>query len=80
MNEGLVKILTDSGAVMGPPSCGPCFGGHLGVLAKDERAVSTTNRNFVGRMGHKKSEVYLSNPLVAASSAVLGNIGGPANL
>lgn len=80
LNEGLIKIFLDSGAVIGPPSCGPCFGGHFGVLAKGERAVSTTNRNFVGRMGHTNSEVYLSNPLVAASSAVRGKLCGPANL
>lgn len=76
LREGLIDIFVDSGAVIGPPACGPCFGGQFGVLAAGERAVSTTNRNFIGRMGHPSSEVYLANPLVAASSAILGKIGG----
>ena len=77
LEEGLFEIFLDSGAIISPPTCGPCVGGHMGILAEGERAVSTTNRNFVGRMGHPKSEVYLSNPAVAAASAVLGKIGGP---
>ena len=75
--EGLLRVFLEAGAVLAPPSCGPCLGGHLGVLAEGERCISTTNRNFVGRMGHVKSEVYLANPYVAASSAVLGYIAGP---
>ena len=65
---------------MSTPTCGPCLGGHMGILAKGERAISTTNRNFVGRMGHPECEVYLANPAVAAASAVLGRIGGPDEL
>ena len=80
MTSGILEKLVDAGAVIGPPCCGPCLGGHLGILAEGERAVSTSNRNFVGRMGHHKSEVYLSNPAVAAASAVLGRIGGPDEL
>ena len=72
MKEGLFDIFLDAGAVISPPTCGPCLGGYMGVLAKGERAIATTNRNFVGRMGHRESEVYLSNPAVAAASAVLG--------
>jgi len=78
--EGLLRIFLEAGAVLAPPSCGPCLGGHLGVLAEGERCISTTNRNFVGRMGHVKSEVYLANPYVAASSAILGYIAGPDRL
>ncbi len=78
--EGLVKVFLTAGAVLCPPSCGPCLGGHLGVLAAGERSISTTNRNFVGRMGHPKSEVYLSNPFVAAASAVKGYITTPDQL
>ncbi|MCJ7830541.1 MAG: 3-isopropylmalate dehydratase large subunit, partial [Desulfobacterales bacterium] len=77
MDEGLFEIFLDAGATISPPTCGPCLGGYMGILAKGERAVSTTNRNFIGRMGHPESEVYLSNPAVAAASAVLGKIGGP---
>jgi 3-isopropylmalate/(R)-2-methylmalate dehydratase large subunit len=77
LNEGLFEIFLDAGAVISPPTCGPCLGGHMGILAKGERAVATTNRNFVGRMGHPESEVYLASPSVAAASAVLGKIGGP---
>jgi 3-isopropylmalate/(R)-2-methylmalate dehydratase large subunit len=80
VQEGIIEIFLDAGAVIGPPCCGPCLGGHMGVLADGERAISTTNRNFTGRMGHPGSEVYLSNPLVAAASAVLGRIGGPDEL
>ncbi len=80
MKEGLLDIFLDAGAVISPPTCGPCLGGHMGVLAEGERAVATTNRNFVGRMGHRKSEVYLSNPAVAAASAVMGKIAGPKSL
>jgi len=73
----LIKIFVESGAVVSAPTCGPCLGGHMGVLAKGERAISTTNRNFVGRMGHPESEVYLSGPAVAAASAVMGRIAEP---
>lgn len=78
--EGLLSVFVEAGAVVSPPTCGPCLGGHMGVLAAGERCVSTTNRNFVGRMGHPESAVYLSNPAVAAASAVLGCIGGPEEL
>ena len=77
MREGLFEIFLDAKAAISTPTCGPCVGGHTGVLAKGERAVSTTNRNFVGRMGHPESEVYLSNPAVAAASAVKGRIANP---
>jgi len=80
LKEGLFEVFLDAGAVISPPTCGPCLGGHMGILAKGERAVATTNRNFVGRMGHPESEVYLANPAVAAASAVLGKIGGPDHL
>jgi 3-isopropylmalate/(R)-2-methylmalate dehydratase large subunit len=80
MKEGLFEIFLDANAVISTPTCGPCLGGYMGILAKGERAVSTTNRNFVGRMGHPESEVYLANPAVAAASAVLGRIGGPEEL
>ncbi len=77
MREGLMEVFVTAGAAFSTPTCGPCLGGHMGILAKGERAVATTNRNFVGRMGHPESEVYLANPAVAAASAVLGRIGGP---
>lgn len=77
LKEGLLEIFADAGATICPPSCGPCLGGHLGVLAKGERCVSTTNRNFLGRMGHSASEIYLASPLVAAASAVMGRIAHP---
>jgi len=80
MKEGLIDIFIDAEAVVSAPTCGPCLGGHMGILAKGERAIATTNRNFVGRMGHPESEVYLSNPAVAATSAVLGRIGHPEEL
>jgi len=77
LKEGLIKIFITSGAAVSTPTCGPCLGGYMGVLAEGERAISTTNRNFVGRMGHPKSEVYLANPAVAAASAIMGKIVGP---
>ncbi|WHH61135.1 3-isopropylmalate dehydratase large subunit [Petroclostridium sp. X23] len=77
VNEGLVDIFLDAGAAVSTPTCGPCFGGHMGILAAGERTVSTTNRNFVGRMGHPTSEVYLSGAYVAAASAVAGKIADP---
>ncbi len=80
LDEGLIRVFLDAGAVVGPPTCGPCLGGHMGILASGERAVATTNRNFVGRMGHPDSEVYLANPAVAAASAVLGRIASPKDL
>jgi 3-isopropylmalate/(R)-2-methylmalate dehydratase large subunit len=80
LRQGLVEAFVEAGAVVSTPTCGPCLGGHMGVLAAGERCVSTTNRNFVGRMGHPESEVYLASPAVAAASAVLGRIGGPAEL
>lgn len=80
IEEGLVKIFIEAGAVFSTPTCGPCLGGHMGILAAGERAVSTTNRNFIGRMGHKESEVYLASPYIAAISAVKGYIAGPQEL
>nr|HID59155.1 3-isopropylmalate dehydratase large subunit [Desulfobacterales bacterium] len=80
VDEGLFQIFLDAGAVISTPTCGPCLGGHMGVLAEGERAVTTTNRNFVGRMGHPASEVYLANPAVAAASAVAGRIIHPGDL
>lgn len=77
MHEGLFDIFLDAGAAISTPTCGPCLGGHMGILAKGERAVATTNRNFVGRMGHPESEVYLAGPAVAAASAVKGAIAHP---
>jgi 3-isopropylmalate/(R)-2-methylmalate dehydratase large subunit len=77
LEEGLIKMFLEAGAVIGPPTCGPCLGGHLGILAPGETAIATTNRNFVGRMGHPQSQVYLANPAVAAASAVAGRIAGP---
>jgi 3-isopropylmalate/(R)-2-methylmalate dehydratase large subunit len=80
MDEGLFRIFVDAGCAVSTPTCGPCLGGHMGILAPGERAVATTNRNFVGRMGHVDSEVYLANPVVAAASAVTGYITDPATL
>ena len=77
MKEGLLDIFIEAEAAVSTPTCGPCLGGHMGVLAKGERALATTNRNFVGRMGHPESEVYLCNPAVAAASAVTGKISAP---
>jgi 3-isopropylmalate/(R)-2-methylmalate dehydratase large subunit len=77
VQEGLAEVFVKAGAALSTPTCGPCLGGYMGVLAAGERCVSTTNRNFVGRMGHPESEVYLANPAVAAASAVLGRIAGP---
>ncbi len=77
LKEGLIDIFVESGAIICPPTCGPCLGGHLGVLADDEVAISTTNRNFIARMGHKTSKIYLSSPAVAAASAIAGEIIHP---
>ncbi len=80
IKEGLTEIFVEAGGAVSTPTCGPCLGGHMGVLAEGERAIATTNRNFIGRMGHAKSEVYLANPAVAAASAVLGRIASPEEL
>ncbi len=80
LQEGLMEIFMEAGCIVGPPTCGPCLGGHMGILAGGERAIATTNRNFRGRMGSLESEVYLSNPAVAAASAVAGEIINPAKL
>jgi len=77
LKEGLFEIFLSAGAVVSPPTCGPCLGGHMGVLAEGERALATTNRNFRGRMGHAGSEVYLASPAVAAASAIKGRICHP---
>ena len=77
MHEGLFDIFLDAGCVISTPTCGPCLGGYMGILAAGEKAISTTNRNFVGRMGHVESEVYLASPHVAAASAVTGYITDP---
>ena len=79
LEEGLLKTFVEAGCVVSPPTCGPCLGGHMGILAKNERCVATTNRNFVGRMGHVESEVYLASPAVAAASAIAGRIATPTN-
>ncbi len=78
MEEGLLKIFVEAGAIVSTPTCGPCLGGYMGILAEGERCVSTTNRNFVGRMGHVDSEIYLASPAVAAASAITGKISDPA--
>jgi 3-isopropylmalate/(R)-2-methylmalate dehydratase large subunit len=80
MKEGLLNVFIEAEAAVSTPTCGPCLGGHMGILSKGEKAIATTNRNFIGRMGHTESEVYLSNPAVAAASAVLGRIGTPEEL
>lgn len=77
MQKGYLETFINAGAIVSTPTCGPCLGGHMGILAKGERALATTNRNFVGRMGHPESEVYLASPAVAAASAILGRIAGP---
>ena len=77
MEEGLIKTFIEAGGAVSTPTCGPCLGGHMGILAEGEKAISTTNRNFVGRMGHPNSEVYLSSPAVAAASAIVGKIVSP---
>ena len=77
VEEGLAQIFVEAGCVFSTPTCGPCLGGHMGILAKGERALSTTNRNFIGRMGHPESEVYLASPAVAAASAITGKITDP---
>ncbi len=77
LGEGLIETFVRAGAAVSTPTCGPCLGGHMGILAGGERCIATTNRNFAGRMGHTESEIYLSNPAVAAASAILGRIAGP---
>ncbi len=77
LKEGLLETFLNAGAVIAPPTCGPCLGGHLGILAEGEKCLSTTNRNFRGRMGHPESEVYLASPAVAAASAIFGRIAHP---
>lgn len=80
IHEGLIDIFINAGAVVSTPTCGPCLGGHMGILAENERCVSTTNRNFIGRMGHVTSEIYLASPYVAAASAVTGRLSSPEDL
>jgi 3-isopropylmalate/(R)-2-methylmalate dehydratase large subunit len=80
VDEGLMDIFIDAGAAVSTPTCGPCLGGHMGILAEGEKCVATTNRNFVGRMGHVKSEIYLASPAVAAASAIAGYICGPESI
>jgi 3-isopropylmalate/(R)-2-methylmalate dehydratase large subunit len=80
LREGLLEIFIEAEAVVSTPTCGPCLGGHMGILARGETAIATTNRNFVGRMGHPESFVYLANPAITAASAVLGRIGSPDEL
>jgi 3-isopropylmalate/(R)-2-methylmalate dehydratase large subunit len=80
LQEGLLEIFLEARAAVSTPTCGPCLGGHMGILAKGETAIATTNRNFIGRMGHPESNVYLANPAIAAASAVLGRIGSPEEL
>lgn len=80
MREGLMEIFMDAGCIVGPPTCGPCLGGHMGILAGGERSIATTNRNFKGRMGSLESEVFLSNPAIAAASAIAGEIIHPKNV
>ncbi len=77
LRRGYIETFVEAGAVVSTPTCGPCLGGHMGILAKGEKALATTNRNFVGRMGHPESEVYLCNPAVAAASAIKGKITAP---
>ena len=80
MENGLLKTFIEAGCIVSTPTCGPCLGGYMGILAAGERAVATTNRNFVGRMGHVDSEVYLASPAVAAASAITGKIADPAEV
>ena len=80
VDEGLMDVFLEANCAVSTPTCGPCLGGYMGILAAGERAIATTNRNFVGRMGHPESEVYLASPAVAAASAVLGHIGLPEDL
>ena len=80
IKRGWAEIFIEAGAVLSTPTCGPCLGGHMGILAAGEKAVATTNRNFVGRMGHVESEIYLASPAVAAASAVAGKVAGPKEL
>jgi 3-isopropylmalate/(R)-2-methylmalate dehydratase large subunit len=77
MHRGYIETFIEAGAIVSTPTCGPCLGGHMGILAKGEKALATTNRNFVGRMGHPESEVYLASPAVAAASAIKGKITPP---
>ena len=80
VKEGIIEAFIEAGAIVSTPTCGPCLGGHMGILASGEKAVSTSNRNFVGRMGHTKSEIYLASPAVAAASAVKGCVADPRNI
>jgi len=80
LHEGLFDVFLDAGAIISPPTCGPCLGGHMGILAQGERCVSTTNRNFIGRMGHRESEIYLASPATAAASAVAGRVASPVEI
>jgi 3-isopropylmalate/(R)-2-methylmalate dehydratase large subunit len=80
LEQGFIKIFLDAGATVGPPTCGACCGAHMGVLAQGEICISTTNRNFPGRMGHVESQTYLASPLVTAASAVTGKITDPRDL
>ena len=80
MQEGLLKTFIEAGAIVSTPTCGPCLGGYMGILASGEKCVSTTNRNFVGRMGAIDSEIYLASPAVAAASAITGKISEPSEL
>jgi len=77
LKAGYIETFIESGAVVSTPTCGPCLGGHMGILAAGEKCVATTNRNFIGRMGHKNSEIYLASPAVAAASAITGLISTP---